>query len=217
MRTSLLLADHNRLLRQGLRELLKGCGEFEVIAEARDSGEAIGIAITRAPDLILIDSRLPGLDETNAVTQIKRRLPDVRIVMLAAAAEDALPDSRPGADAYVRKDVSFEGFLEVLRRVDAGKRSPDHAAAAPLSRLTPRERGILESIAQGRTNRATAGLLGVSQKTVEKHRASLMRKLGVHNATELMFTAAEMGLVRRTGMARRAIVGVEFDARATAP
>ncbi len=221
MRTSLLIADHNRLLRQGLLALLKADGEFEVIAEAQDAREAIRIAITHAPDVVLIDSRLPGLFDTQVIEQIKRRLPYIRIVMLSDAPLDDRLDESPGAGAHacVRKDASFHEFRETLRSVAAGNnfsvkdRSASPAGAdlgastninpAPLSKLTLRERSTLQSIVEGNTNRATAIQLSVSQKTVEKHRANLMRKLGVHNATELMFTAVGMGLVEPPTLGRR--------------
>ena len=108
MRTSLLLADHNRLLRQGLRAMLKTDGEFEVVAEAHNADEAVRIAITHAPDLVLIDSGLPGLHDTEAIARIKRRMPYVRIVMLGSA-PDAMPESLgAGVDAHLIETTGTE-------------------------------------------------------------------------------------------------------------
>ena len=213
MRTSLLLVDQNRLHRQGLRALFEAGREFDVIGEAQDSREATQITITHAPDLILIDSQSPDDRDIDIIAQIKRRMAYVRIVVLT----DVLTDARAhelisaGVNRCVPKVASFEELLNALRSVAAGlavdvsesgaEAHPRLAASAGapndrLSRLTTRERSILQLITEGCTNRAAAGCLGVSQKTVEKHRANLMRKLGVHNATELMSAAVGMGLAQ---------------------
>jgi DNA-binding NarL/FixJ family response regulator len=233
MRTSILLVDQNSLLRQGLRSLLSADGEFEVIGEACDGMQALQRAVANSPDIMLIDAQLPGLSGIETVAQIKRRLPSVRIVMLTdAMSDDSVRESlSAGADGYVLKDTSFEELLTALRSVAAGRKylSPDVSALLVdgflnpaangsgenelMSKLTLRERSILQLIAEGRTNRNTAAYLSVSQKTVEKHRANLMRKLGVRNATELMFAATDMGLVARPTLGRRwaARAPVRFD------
>lgn len=231
MRTSLLLVDHNRLHRQGLRALFEADREFEVIGEVQDSREAIQIAITHAPDLILIDSQRPDDRDIDTIAQIRRRMSYVRIVVLT----DVLTDDRAhelfsaGVNRCVPKVASFEELLDELRSVAAGTKDltadvsgsgvdahPQLAASAGaqhdrLSRLTTRERSILQLITEGCTNRAAAGCLGVSQKTVEKHRANLMRKLGVHNATELMFAAVGLGLVPPPALRSLRAGSVQFE------
>jgi DNA-binding NarL/FixJ family response regulator len=214
MRTSILLVDGNRMLREGLRSLLAADGEFAVIGEAGNEREAVECAVLSWPDLMLIDSQLPGASAAATIAQIKRRACGVRVVVLTpgaprTAAGDPLADL---ADACVPKHASFEELRSALRsvvagctRVGAALAAPSTQASAPglaestagrtlQNKLTPRERSILESIAQGRTNRATAVHLGVSQKTVEKHRANLMRKLLVRDAAALMTAAAGLGL-----------------------
>ena len=236
MRTSLLLVDHNRLHRQGLRALFEAGRDFEVIGEAQDSREATQIAITHVPDLILIDSQSPDDRDIDIIAQIKRRMAYVRIVVLT----DVLTDSRAhelisaGVNRCLPKVASFEELLNALRSVAAGNKylavdvsesgvdAHPHLAAsagAPndrLSRLTTRERSILQLITEGCTNRAAAGCLGVSQKTVEKHRANLMRKLGVHNATELMSAAVGMGLAQPPALRMARAGPVQFESNMAA-
>lgn len=236
MRTSLLIVDPNRMLRQGLRSLLHADGEFDVAGEAGDALQALQHARSLCPDIALIDSQLPGEPCAGLVSQLRLGNPDIGIVMLTVTLSDGASSAACGglADALVPKDASFEELLRALRSVAAGEKylhpalastpgsdlgaaSASSSAAPLLGKLTPRERSILELIAQGRTNRAAAGQLSVSQKTVEKHRANLMRKLGVHNATELMFMATDMGLARRPSFARRPIASVAFGVHASAP
>lgn len=216
MRTTVLLVDSNCLLREGLRSLLSAGDQFEVIGEAGDGMAALQGALAHAPDLMLVDSQLPGLCGIETVAQIKRRRPSIRVVMLTdSTTDDCVRGSlRAGADGYVLKSASFDELLAALRSVAAGKRYLSPAVSSllvdgyldptsnlrssdRLTRLTARERSILQLIAQGRTNRATAQYLCVSQKTIEKHRANLMRKIGAHNATELMLAAMELGIVER--------------------
>jgi DNA-binding NarL/FixJ family response regulator len=231
MHPTILLVDHNSLLRQGLRSLLDSQGDFEVIAEARDGREALHRAIANPPDLVLMDSQLPGMDGLQTAAQIKRRLPDVRLIMLTETkTSDFLRESlQVGADSFVLKDATFEELLSALHSVVRGKKyfSPDvsplpvegylnpHLTANveqdSLRRLTMRERSILQLVAEGRTNRATAEFLSVSPKTVEKHRANLMRKLGLRNATDLMFAAVELGVVERPAFQRHRQPAVRLE------
>ncbi len=220
MPTDLLLADANTLLRQGLRSMLAQHAEFNVVAEAGEGKEAARLALQHRPGLALIDVQLPGMNGIQATTYIKRHLPHVRVVMLTCAkTQDFVRESlRVGADGYVLKDASFAELLLAMRSVMLGKKylSPDvscqlvesylnpqlAASSSPtaLQKLTTRERSILQLIAEGRTNRAAAEFLSVSPKTIEKHRASLMRKLGLRSATELALTAIELGLIERPAL-----------------
>ena len=221
MHNSILLVDHNSLLRQGLRSLLDAQGEFVVIAEAIDGRDAIRKAMLHAPELVLLDSHLPGSSGLETAVQLKRRVPGIRVVMLTETKTyDCVHDSlNAGADGFVLKCASFDELLVALRCVVLGKvflspdvapmpgdrcLQPDLAAEMRndgLCRLTQRERSILQLVAEGRTNRATAEFLSVSSKTVEKHRARLMRKLRLRNATELILAAMEFGLVERPALA----------------
>jgi DNA-binding NarL/FixJ family response regulator len=222
MTTNLLLVDANTLLRQGLCSMLAQHAEFKVIAEAAEGKEAARLALEHRPALALIDVLLPGMSGIQTTTYIKRHLPQVRVIMLTCAkTQDHVRESlRVGADGYVLKDASFAELLIAMRSVMLGKKylSPDvscqlvesylnpqlAASSNPtaLQRLTTRERSILQLVAEGRTNRAAAEFLSVSPKTIEKHRASLMRKLGLRTATELALTAIELGLIERPALLR---------------
>ena len=153
-------------------------------------------------------------------------MPGVKIVALTAYKTDEYVREalRAGADGYILKDASYDELVMALRSVIGGKKflSPDvsghlvdtylhgeraEAKAAPWDKLTARERSILKLIAEGRTNRAAAEFLNVSPKTVEKHRANLMRKLGLRNVAELTLVALESGLIERPGSVSRLFNG----------
>ncbi|MFZ2652035.1 MAG: response regulator transcription factor [Burkholderiaceae bacterium] len=212
----ILLVDDHALFRQGLRALLSGLADFQVVGEAPEGKTAISAALTLAPDIVVIGRALPGMNGIEVTSQIKRRLPTVRVIMLTTFKTDEyLRESlRVGVDGYLLKDASLDEFVTALRRVANGKKylSPDlsshlvdeflnpklaHGPKSALSTLTGRERNILQLIAEGRSNRSTGEFLSISPKTVEKHRAALMRKLGLHNFGELMMVAVEMGIIER--------------------
>jgi DNA-binding NarL/FixJ family response regulator len=236
MSNSLLLVEANSLLRQGLHALLTAHGEFDVVAQASDGRDALHQAGACTPDLVLIDSQLPGSCGIQIAAQIKRRLPATRVIMLTQSkTQDCVRESlQAGVDGYVLKDASFEELLIALRSVALGKKylSPDvsqmlvhgylnphtaaQAQAEAASQLTTRERSILQLVAEGRTNRAAAEFLSISPKTVEKHRASLMRKFGLRNATELTFAAMDMGLVERPSVGLRRDPAPRFELRGNA-
>jgi DNA-binding NarL/FixJ family response regulator len=223
MTTDVLLVDHNSLMRQGLRSMLTAHPEFNVVGEACDGKDAAQQAARLQPRLALLDIHLPGMNGIQTTAHIKRRLPETRVIILTASkTDDYVRESlRVGADGYVLKDASFEELLIAMRSVMLGKKylspdvsrqlvdsylNPSLAASTkqtPLQKLTARERSILQLVAEGRTNRTAAEFLSVSPKTVEKHRASLMRKLGLRSATELTLTAIELGLVERPGLMSR--------------
>jgi DNA-binding NarL/FixJ family response regulator len=233
MSHSLLLVEANSLLRQGLHALLAAQGEFDVVAQASDGRDALNQAAACAPNLVLIDSQLQGACGIQIAAQIKRRLPATRVVMLTQTkTDDCVRQSlQAGAGGYVLKDASFEELLIALRSVALGKKylSPDvsqilvqgylnpraaaETATQAAGKLTTRERSILQLVAEGRTNRAAAEFLSISPKTVEKHRASLMRKFGLRNATELTFAAMDMGLVERPNVGLRQSLAPRFEMR----
>jgi DNA-binding NarL/FixJ family response regulator len=232
----MIVEDHN-LLRQGLRSLVSTLPDFDVVGEARDGKEAVRLALSLLPDLIMMDLSMPGMNGIEATAQIKRRLPQVRVIALTAYKTDEYVREalRAGADGYVLKDASYEELVLALRHVAVGKRflSADvsghlvdalinggQAAApaappSPWNKLTARERSILKLIAEGRTNRSAAEYLNVSPKTIEKHRASVMRKLGLRNVAELTLVALESGLIERPGSVSRLFNNP--DARTVAP
>jgi DNA-binding NarL/FixJ family response regulator len=211
----LIVEDHN-LLRKGLNAMISDMPDYVVAGEARDGKEAVREAALLQPDLIVMDLSMPGMTGFEATAQIKRRFSDIRVLVLTIHDnEEYIREAlRVGADGYVLKGASFEEFALALNLLSQGKQfiSNDisihimnnllqgESTPAPRSAwnmLSERERSILKLVAEGHTNRATGEFLCISPKTVEKHRASLMRKLGLNNAAELVLAAVEMGLVER--------------------
>ncbi|MHA6910247.1 response regulator [Ralstonia pseudosolanacearum] len=194
--------------------MLSALGEYDVVGEAKDGREACQMAISLAPDLVLTDLSMPGMNGIDMVATIKRRLPQIRVVVLTVyKAEEYVREAlRVGVDGYVLKDASFDELVAALRAVMQGKRhlSADvygnvvksfvngHEALAPKSTwetLTARERSVLQLVAEGRTNRQVGLYLNLSPKTIEKYRAHLMEKLGVGNVTGLVLAAIGLGLI----------------------
>jgi DNA-binding NarL/FixJ family response regulator len=216
MSIRVLLVDDNNLFRQGLSALISNNTEFAVVANLRGGREVVQAVLSGDPDIVLMDVMLAGVNGIETVAQIKRRQPQVKVVMLTAmkTEEHVRQALRVGADGYVLKDASIDELFMAMRCVSQGKKylSPDVSGhvvqsflhpngtggkASKLEMLTARERSILQLIAEGRTNRTAAEFLSVSPKTVEKHRATLMHKLGLRNAVELTLAALEMGLIER--------------------
>ncbi len=216
MNTRLLLVDDNVLFRKGLAALLSLQPDLSVVGELGCGQEAAHLSMPIEPNILLIDIRLTGINGLDSAVQIKRRHPQLRAIILTNSRADqhVRASLRAGIDGYILKDASLEELLLAIRSVATGKKylSPDVSGqvvesflnteqagcrSSQLEVLTNRERGILQLIAEGRTNRSAAEFLSVSPKTVEKHRASLMHKLGLHSATDMMLAAVEMGLIER--------------------
>jgi DNA-binding NarL/FixJ family response regulator len=209
-----VIAEDHDLLRNGLRSMLSAQGGYDVIGEARDGKEACQMAMTLNPDLMLMDLSMRGMNGIDASAAIKRRSPNIRIVVLTVhQSEEYVREAlRAGVEGYVLKDVSFDELLVALRMVMQGKKhlSADvygymvdsfvtghevHAPKKAWDVLTARERSVLKLIAEGRTNRQVGQYLNLSPKTIEKYRASMMHKLNIANLTELVLVAISMGLL----------------------
>lgn len=216
MNIRLLLVDDNILFRKGLAALLSLQPDLSVVGDLGSGQEAAHISMSIEPNILLIDIRLTGINGLDSAVQIKRRHLQLKAIILtnSRAEEHVRAALRAGIDGYILKDASLEELLIAIRSVATGKKylSPDvsgqvvesflhtekaNSKSSQLELLTNRERGILQLIAEGRTNRSAAEFLSVSPKTVEKHRASLMHKLGLHSATDMMLAAMEMGLIER--------------------
>ena len=216
MTIRILLVDESNLFRKGLAALISSHPDFSIVGDARSGKEAEQACLQLNPGIVLMDIMLAGVNGLSTVAQIKRRQPNVRVVLLTSCKTDDYVRAalRAGADGYVLKDATLDELQMSLRSVSMGKKylSPDvsahvvdsflnphngHAAPSRLDVLTSRERGILQLVAEGRTNRSAAEYLNVSPKTVEKHRASLMRKLELRSAVELALLAVDLGLIDR--------------------
>jgi DNA-binding NarL/FixJ family response regulator len=211
----ILIAEDHALLREGLRALLSSDPDIEVVGEAADGREAIRLTGTLAPNLVLMDLSMPGTNGTEAITEIKKRYPSTRMLVLTVhKTEEYIRDTlQAGADGYVLKDATYTELMIAVKNVLSGKTylSPDvsrhvvtgylggrsQGPATAWESLTHRERGVLKLIAEGRTNKDIADYMCVSVKTVEKHRSNLMKKLDLHNAAALTGFAIEKGLIER--------------------
>jgi DNA-binding NarL/FixJ family response regulator len=212
---SVLLVDGHVLFRKGMAALLAQDSEFVIKGELETGRDVLACSAAAIPDIVLMDIRLSGIAGLDVIDQIKRRLPQSKVVLLTSQrAEDYVRAAlKAGIDGYVLKDASLEELLMALRSVARGKKylSPDVSGSLVESFLHPemvsdkrqgdvltnRERGVLQLIAEGRTNKSAADILCVSAKTVEKYRSNLMQKLGLRNATELTLAAMALGLVER--------------------
>jgi len=199
-----LLVDDHALVRSAIRQALQA-PDVEVVGEASTAEEAMAMASTLRPDLLLLDIDLPGLSGIEAVRELAPRLPDTKIVMLTASTDrrDLLTAVRHGAYGYLTKDLGGEALLRAVRGIRLGDlpMSRSHAAtvvehlarnargATPESDeldqlLSAREGEVLRLLADGLTDREIAGALAISPRTVESHVSSLLRKLGVRNRAE---------------------------------
>ncbi|MCG6919012.1 MAG: response regulator transcription factor [Deltaproteobacteria bacterium] len=212
----IVIAEDHTILREGLRALLSSQESLEVVGEAGDGREAIRQVEELTPDLILMDLSMPKMNGVEAIREIKRRVPETRILALTVhkAEEFILEVLQSGADGYLPKDASSNELMMAIRSILMGKRylSPSVSnvviegylesrrtseSITPWDKLTKREREILKLIAEGHKNKDIAEYLCISVKTVEKHRANLMKKLDLHSAAALTAYAMERGLVTR--------------------
>jgi two-component system response regulator NreC len=211
-----LLADDHTIVRQGVRMCLEAMGDISVVAEAGDGQEAVQLAGQLRPDVAVVDLTMPRLNGVEAIRQIRRDVPDTEVVVLSVHDSEAyvVQALRAGAAGYVLKRNAATELAAAIRAAHDGQaylhpsiarrviddylsriHASEDAVAEPHERLTPREREVLQLAAEGHSTRAIAGLLCLSTKTVEHHRASVMTKLGLHGQTELVKYAIRAGLV----------------------
>jgi len=203
----ILLAEDHQIVREGLRALLAGRADLEVVGEATDGREAVRAAVELTPDVVVMDLGLPRLHGTAAIAAILERLPDVRILVLSTHAGEEYVRSaiRTGAHGYLLKGSGLDDLVAAVKAVAAGEAffSPavarvlrDHARPSGTgSTLTEREREVLRQVANGRSSREIAAGLGLSVKTVEGHRSRIMSKLEIHDLAGLVRHAVRSGLV----------------------
>jgi NarL family two-component system response regulator LiaR len=207
-----VLADDHRIVRAGLMALLASQGDFEVVGEASDGREALEAAERLRPDVLLLDLSMPGLNGVEALRRVRAVSPTTRVLVLSmhAAPEYVRPALAAGAAGYVVKGAGLEDLVDALRTVASGGRflGPEArrvveaatldlrpAGEDQLMRLTPREREVLQLVAEGHTNREIATLLGCAPKTVDAHRTRLMQKLDLHDAQAVTRFAMRRGLI----------------------
>lgn len=203
-RPTVVVADHHRLVRQGLVSVLAGQGGCAVVAEA-DDWTALAAALSACPAVVIVASRLPGLEGAPGIARIRAANPDGRVLLLGndPAPAALIRQEGWGADGQVLENEDAAVLIAALYAVLAGQRhqSPEVLRLCATEGLPPeqtptaRERQVLELIAAGLSNKAIAREMGISVKTVEKHRDSVMRKLNAHNAASLLLRARDSGLL----------------------
>jgi DNA-binding NarL/FixJ family response regulator len=209
-----LVADDHTVVREGIRYVLEREPGFEVVAEAGSGSDVVALAEKHHPDVAVLDISMPGESGIQVAGRLRQQLPETRILILSMHdnAEYVLESVRAGAHGYILKDTAATELRRAVRAVHEGEAffSPPVASrlsaavrgelareqrTSDLGSLTAREREVLQGIARGRTNKEIAGTLGISHRTVETHRESLMRKLRIKTVAGLTRFALEAGLV----------------------
>jgi NarL family two-component system response regulator LiaR len=204
-----LVVDDHTVVRDGLRTFLELQDSIEVAGEAADGEEALEVAATLRPDVVLMDLVMPRLDGVAAMRRLRERVPSARVIVLTSFLdEDKLfPALRAGAAGYLLKNAEPQEVVRAIRAAYAGEALLDPAVAArvveslaaggddPLERLTPREREVLLLIGRGFPNKRIARELAVSEKTVKTHVGHVFAKLGVTDRTQAAIVAVRAGLV----------------------
>lgn len=207
-----LLVDNHTLVRAGLRALLQSLDDIEVVAEANDGREALRLVESHQPDVVLMDVAMPEMNGLEATARVVKEFPQVRVIILSMHANEeyVLQALRTGAVGYVLKDSGVSELELALKAISRGETylSPavsKHVVADyvrrvggesnPLEQLTPRQREILQLLAEGRSTKEIAQLLYISIKTVETHRSQLMERLNIHDVAGLVRYAIRVGLV----------------------
>ncbi|BDC52993.1 DNA-binding response regulator [Bryobacterales bacterium F-183] len=204
-----MLADDHRMVRQGFRLILEAQEDLEVVGEAGSGREAVDMAKTLRPDVVVMDVTMPELNGIESTRRIREAEPMVRVLALSVHRDAVYVREivRAGAEGYILKESADSELIAAVRAVAQGNSylSPEVAGAVlkdyrkhatnPLDLLSSREREILQQIAEGKTNKEIATLLNLSVYTVDGHRTRIMEKLGLHSVGELVRFAVRNGLV----------------------
>lgn len=203
-RISVVLVDDHTLVRRGLKRLLEDCPEIRIVGEASDGIDAVRLVRELAPQVVLMDCALTGMNGLAATWRIVKELPETRVLMLSMHAEETWVRKAldAGARGYVLKNAVDLDLVNVVKRVAAGEIVLDsQLARSPALKgernhgLTNRELQVLQYIVAGKSNKEIARHLAISCNTVGVHRANMMQALGLHNAAELVAYALRNGLV----------------------
>lgn len=213
----IVIAEDHRILREGLKALVKSDESLEIVGEAGDGVEAIRAVEKHRPDLLLLDLSMPRMNGISVIKDIKSRFPETKMMALTVhdTEEYILETFHSGLNGYCLKDSSSSELLTAMKRVLEGNAylSPGISqkvltgflegnetpkSGTPWDTVTQREREILKFVGEGYRNKQIADYLCISAKTVEKHRSNIMRKLGVHTTSALTAIAIEKGLVTKT-------------------
>ena len=208
-----LIVDDHQVVRQGLQTFLELLEDIQVVGEAGNGDRAVEMAVRLAPDVILMDLVMPGMDGMAATRRIKSLCPDVRIIALTSFTDDdkIFPAIQAGASSYLLKDVTPDDLADAIRAVYRGearlhpevlrKLVEQVAHQAPVGppnsepTLTERERQVIQLVAQGKSNREIAETLTISEKTAKAHISNILGKLGLEDRTQMAIYAIKNGLV----------------------
>jgi NarL family two-component system response regulator LiaR len=207
-----LLVDDHAVVREGLRTFLELQEGIEVAGEAGDGSEGVAAAERLRPDVVLMDLVMPRLDGVGAMRELRRRLPDTRVIVLTSFTDEEklLPALQAGAAGYLLKNAEPAELARAVRKAAAGEAVLDTAVAArlldsiaepagaPRETLTPREREVLALIGRGYANKRIALELGIAEKTVKTHVGHVLAKLGVSDRTQAALHAAKAGIAARS-------------------
>jgi DNA-binding NarL/FixJ family response regulator len=214
-RITVLLAEDHTIVREGFRKMLELEADLEVVGEAQEGRQAVALTKKLRPAVVLMDIAMPLLNGLEATRQVLKAVPTTKVLILSAHSDDAYVKSasESGAVGFLLKQTSSHDVCRAIREVQAGKSffspsistrlghldSGSSGRKGPLNqkvaRLTSREIEVLQLIAEGKANKATAAELGISIKTVEKHREHLMEKLDIHDTAGLTRYAIGAGII----------------------
>lgn len=212
--TTILLADDHTVIRSGLRMVLEKQSDFQVVGEAGDGRQAVKMAQELRPDVIVMDIAMPNLNGIDAAKQIVNQDSHIAVVILSMHSDEGyvMRALKSGAKAYLLKDSAEADLIRAVRAVREGKSffSPavsrmlledyvrqlqQRGAEDSYELLSPREREILQLIAEGKTNKEVAAMLNLSLYTVETHRTHILQKLNLHSVPELILYAVRKGII----------------------
>jgi DNA-binding NarL/FixJ family response regulator len=213
-RIRVLVVDDHAVVREGIRHVLSESHGFHIVGEAANGAEALSLAESREPQVVLLDITMPEESGLDLAVRLRQRVPDSRVLILSMhdQSEYMLQAVRAGASGYVLKDTDPVELRDAVRAVHAGGEYFSPVVASRLSaalrgeleqeqqrsrldRLTSRERDVLKLVADGRTSKEIGADLGISPRTVETHRESIVRKLGIKSVAGLTRFAMETGLI----------------------
>jgi DNA-binding NarL/FixJ family response regulator len=198
-----LIADDHKLIVEGVKRALEDADDFEVVGECNSGSQVLPLVGRTNPDIVLLDLRMPGADGLTCLAQIRKRYPEVKVVVLSVSTDESVIENvlRRGASAYIVKSINPIDLPSALRQAVEGTMfsaiglpEPGESAAKAAG-LTEREAAILSALARGLSNEAIGKELWVAEQTVKFHLTNIYRKLGVSNRTEAARLAYQNGLV----------------------
>ena len=210
----LLIADDHLIIRQGLRLILETEDDFEIVAEASDGAEAVELCAANQPDVVLMDLRMPGMDGLTAIEKLREQQPEIAVVILTTFNEDELMlrGLQAGARGYLLKDTDRAALFDTIRAAARGEtllkpeimakvlalasgRDKSSISSSTTVEFTEREKEVLTAVAKGERSKEVAYKLGITERTVKAHLASIYGKLGVDSRAAAISAAMQKGLL----------------------